>query len=851
MRVVPRFLLTLLILAHWASPATAELYRVETRAGQVHVGAVELLDGSLKVAPPGGDVVSVPAGNLRTLRRLGDREAAAALRSLSPSTTLPSRGLRAEYFAGTNLGDVAFERTDPTPNFEGRGGEPRALDISGLPSAFSVRWTGQITPPATGDFKFFVSSDDASRVWVDGATVAEKWGAVVMSDVQAVVPLVAGKPAPITIEYMDIGGGQFFRLEWEGPGTPRAPVPPEVFTPASPTPPAPWPGPQRRGGLRAQYFSDKQFKSPAAITTETSLDFEWNQRRPVPGVEHFDKPFSLVLTATLFPEVSGTHRFYVEADDRARIHIGDAKVSDTFENRRGSDEFDVELHRDRPVPVRIEFANEHDRGRLRFRIRRPGSGDVLPLSAALFGLPDGDDQAPLVRIDRQTLPTRFFSSEIGDKVALARAYSPSGRLAKLEWLAGEQVLASSPGTDGGTLTLPLAKLPLGRTELRFRATDSAGRTSVSDIATIEAEGIPAGVVSGPWRDVRVGNAEARAEIRQDADAGTGAVLLRAAPGDIDLNDDSVRLLGQPVGDNAFVQVRFTSVSSEPAGGFALGGLMLRRNLDPPSESVAVILDADGNGRVVSRRLGWNPAVSTPITLAPGTFVRLAREPDGVRVSTRASPDGPWKSVWFSDVRLQGEAWAGAMALSRVGTAAFRFSDLSTGTSEPPASDGRGVMLTSGTYIAGDARIDPDGKIFVWHRDRVVEVDPARVAYFAFGTVARSQLAALSARAPCALMRGDDITGGELVQLRDGKLSIDSDLFGRITTDTWSGEIRAVALRKFRVTPPDAGAVLRLRDGSLLRSESVRVTPEGLFLEGPSIPAGATKVTLPEISTRAP
>lgn len=838
-----------LCLAIGGAARAADFYRVDVRGGEAVSGTAELGAGRIKVTPPGKEPVEVAAEDLRRIRRLTGLESAALLRESQTAVTAPSSklGLRGEYFADTELNDPAFERVDPTPNFEGRGGEPNALSVDRLGNSFSVRWTGTITAPSTGEYKFYISSDDATRMWINDVCISDRWGAIVMRDVQGTVSMKSGEPVPIRIEYMDIGYGQFLKLEWEGPDQKRAEVPPGAFLPAVSGKPAEWPGDERRGGWRVEYFRGLEFKTSASLTTESLTVFDWNERSAPSGVPKPDQGFSARFTGVLFPDISGKYRFRIQADDRYRLFLGDTKHADTFADRNFQNEFDVELVRGQPVPIKVEYQNDAANAHLRMQWRRPGMNDFQDLPMGSIGLPREGDVAPMVKIDRVTVPARFFSSEIGEKAAVGRAWSSLGALAKLEWVVDNRVVASAEGSADGILALPLSKLPLGRSTVRFRATDSKGRTSTTEGVVTEAEGVPGGVVTGPWRDARVGDRNGLAVLRKEG----STIALEGGAGDIDLSNDTLRLLCQPAGTNSYVEGCLVSVTSDPAGGFALGGLMIRRSLESQAQMVAVVLDADGKARAVFRKNGWQPAESVPVSVEPGSWVRIAREPDGTRVFSRPNPGAPWRSVLFTDVRMEGECWGGAFAVSRGGTAAVRLRDLAVGTGEVAASEARGVMLTSGTFLAGDARIEDDGRVMVWHRDRGVTFDKGRVAYFAFGRVAGEQVEALSSRAPCALMRADDITEGELIRLNDGRVVWDSDLFGRVSTEVWSGEVRAVALRRFRIVPPKEGVVLRTRDGSLFHAETLTITPESLVLGGASTPEGAGKVTLAEISTTSP
>jgi beta-glucosidase len=71
-----------------------------------------------------------------------------------PAGDASTEGLKAEYFSNTDLaGEPVLTRTDPLIQFDWSSPEP----APGVPmKAFSVRWSGTLTPPGPGDYTFSV-----------------------------------------------------------------------------------------------------------------------------------------------------------------------------------------------------------------------------------------------------------------------------------------------------------------------------------------------------------------------------------------------------------------------------------------------------------------------------------------------------------------------------------------------------------------------------------------------------------------------------------------------------------------------------------------------------------------------
>ena len=81
-------------------------------------------------------------------------------------------GLKGDYFPNMTLdGAPAMSRTDATVNFAwgDTGISPQ------LPKNYSVRWTGLLVPPETGDYLLGFTGQDGYRLWLDNNLVVQDW----------------------------------------------------------------------------------------------------------------------------------------------------------------------------------------------------------------------------------------------------------------------------------------------------------------------------------------------------------------------------------------------------------------------------------------------------------------------------------------------------------------------------------------------------------------------------------------------------------------------------------------------------------------------------------------------------
>ena len=92
------------------------------------------------------------------------------------AVTLPTAtgtGLYGEYFATKDLtGSIKLRRTDRQINFD--WGE-RSPSAKLPPNDFSVRWSGELEAPVTGDYTFATLADDGVRLWVNGRKLIDDW----------------------------------------------------------------------------------------------------------------------------------------------------------------------------------------------------------------------------------------------------------------------------------------------------------------------------------------------------------------------------------------------------------------------------------------------------------------------------------------------------------------------------------------------------------------------------------------------------------------------------------------------------------------------------------------------------
>ena len=200
-------------------------------SGRLHSVAVIGADAS--TAPQvseGGSGATTVAGLVTPLQGITARAGSGVAVRYAPGTlgTAPLpvlTGAALTPSAGTGPGLLGTYYA--TPDFSGAPFATRvdasvdvsAAPVTGLPARWSARWTGTLTVPATGDYRFSVNGGGAFRLLVGGRQVLDVRYSDFPTTAHAFVHLRAGAPVPITLEYSDDASlfGSNVHLGWQPP----------------------------------------------------------------------------------------------------------------------------------------------------------------------------------------------------------------------------------------------------------------------------------------------------------------------------------------------------------------------------------------------------------------------------------------------------------------------------------------------------------------------------------------------------------------------------------------------------------------------------------------------------------
>jgi hypothetical protein len=199
--------------------------RVRMRAGGVDAEVRYTLDGSEPSAS--SELYTEPFD----ARRGGTVRAKAFRKGLAPSETASAavnivdpavNGIHYDYYEGRWSMIPDFDALQPK-----RSGSLYRLDYRAVHPAgdyFGVVFSGFLSIGEEGDYTFYSSSDDGSRILIDGKEVIDNDGIHGPVTVKGTARLTRGMH-PIRVLFFEGMGGESLDVQFEGPGMPKQQIP--------------------------------------------------------------------------------------------------------------------------------------------------------------------------------------------------------------------------------------------------------------------------------------------------------------------------------------------------------------------------------------------------------------------------------------------------------------------------------------------------------------------------------------------------------------------------------------------------------------------------------------------------
>ena len=248
----------------------------------------------------------IPAGTYRVQIEYYEHQGAALI-SVGWERIVGGETWRGEYYGNRKLeGSPVLVREDGAIDFAWGTDSP---DPAVPADNFSVRWTRSVGFVA-GTYRFFTSTDDGVRLFVDGSLLIDAWYDQKLPNTHTGDVYLAAGQHTVVVEYYEHGDQAHAHVWWKkGDGY---------------------------AGWHGEYFDNPDLVGgPVLDRDDAEVNFDWGVAPPVNWMP--DDDFSVRWTRTV-NFTAGYYRISVRADDGFRLWLDDGLLIDKWED------MDYELH---------------------------------------------------------------------------------------------------------------------------------------------------------------------------------------------------------------------------------------------------------------------------------------------------------------------------------------------------------------------------------------------------------------------------------------------------------------------------------------------------------------------------
>ncbi len=194
----------------------------------------------------------------------------------------------------TLSGDAVLGRKDAAIDFDWGTGSP---DPKVPADNFSARW-GRTLGFEAGTYRFYASSDDGVRIYVDGNRIVDSWMKQKLPNTHyADITLSAGNHN-IAVDYFEDGGNASIHVWWNRVDAVQ--------------------------GWEGKYYDNRELRGgPAMIRGDAEINFDWGEGAPATWIPSDNFSVQWVRTINFQP---GLYRFNTRSDDGMRLWIDDVNL---------------------------------------------------------------------------------------------------------------------------------------------------------------------------------------------------------------------------------------------------------------------------------------------------------------------------------------------------------------------------------------------------------------------------------------------------------------------------------------------------------------------------------------------
>jgi uncharacterized repeat protein (TIGR03806 family) len=188
---------------------------------------------------------------------------------LNSSAVGTGTGLLGQYWsnrlaAAPFTGSPTLTRTDATVNFDWGNVAP---DPKIGADHFTVKWTGSLVPQFDGVYTLYTTTDDGTRLFINGQTVVDRWVDQAATEASGTITLRAQQRYNVEMDYYENGGQASATLAWSALFTPKSIIPQtQLYSTTNPPP----------GVVLGSPGDGAIFTAPASVTLSANAAAQYN-----------------------------------------------------------------------------------------------------------------------------------------------------------------------------------------------------------------------------------------------------------------------------------------------------------------------------------------------------------------------------------------------------------------------------------------------------------------------------------------------------------------------------------------------------------------------------------------------
>lgn len=225
-------------------------------------------------------------------------------------------GLTGKYYDATDFVTAVTTRTDASINFNFGTAIPSGTAIT-APTTYSVAWSGQIEAAHSELYTFFVTADDAARLWVDDQLIVQRTFYQVPTEMRGQIQMKAGHRVNVRLEFTQQAGNASVKLEWASASQTKQVVPTNRLYTTTEVP--------NGGSVMREVWHGLAGASISTMTSNANYPNKPASREFLTSFEclarDWEDSFGTRVTGYIRAPVSGSYTFAVSGDEVVQLYL--------------------------------------------------------------------------------------------------------------------------------------------------------------------------------------------------------------------------------------------------------------------------------------------------------------------------------------------------------------------------------------------------------------------------------------------------------------------------------------------------------------------------------------------------